>query len=60
MINPLTMRSTRAQIVVLKSHSPIRESGLSRELGDIKCVENMYTMSLEFLVTPDKEAFLND
>lgn len=55
MVNPPGMRISRAQTVVLKFHSPVKESGLLGETTDTTCGEEMYVMSLELLVIPDNQ-----
>lgn len=54
MINPLEMRTPRAQSIVLKSYSPVKESG-SLGSRDTRHREEMYMMYLELLVIPDNQ-----
>lgn len=49
------MRTPGAQIVVLKSQSPAKESELLGETADPRCGEEMYMVSLELLVTLDNQ-----
>lgn len=45
MVNPLAMRTPRAQTVVLKFYSPIKESGLLGDIADTRYGDEMYMMS---------------
>ena len=45
MVSPLVMRTSRAQTVVLKFYSPIKESGLLGDTADSRWGDEMYMMS---------------